>query len=394
MPRPKKILTEEEIVEKMERKKELGRLRSKKHYDNNKEKILLRMKQNNQEIKEKYKNIIKNIPTVNPEIEVQQPQEENDDATIEISPKVKKTKKQILDLETTIDLMENFKYNSPHTKTTHINNIKTFFRITDCNDFTKCLKHFQKIVDFLENTISNRGDVYSTNSKKVFTESILLVITTLNLNVPKTVIQKYKDYFNLLKIKSSNETDEKAKSFDFSITSFKNYLKMNEERFGKDSKEHIISLLYKEVPVRDDFYLKIVDKKYNTNDTNNYLVLKNNKLLDVIINSYKTDKKYGQLTFHLSKALSKNILNYMKSNNIELGDHLFGKSPTNSDFVSKMNKKMGLAGGTTLFRKMTVSELLKNHPDDKQRIELANKMAHSPYASMKYYLRIIDDDDD
>jgi hypothetical protein len=29
----------------------------------------------------------------------------------------------------------------------------------------------------------------------------------------------------------------------------------------------------------------------------------------------------------------------MKSNNIELGDHLFGKSPTNSDFVSKMNKK-------------------------------------------------------
>ena len=114
---------------------------------------------------------------------------------------------------------------------------------------------------------------------------------------------------------------------------------MNEERFGKDSKEHIISLLYKEVPVRDDFYLKIVDKKYNTNDTNNYLVLKNNKLLDVIINSYKTDKKYGQLTFHLSKALSKNILNYMKSNNIELGDHLFGKSPTNSDFVSKMNKK-------------------------------------------------------
>ena len=59
-------------------------------------------------------------------------------------------------------------------------------------------------------------------------------------------------------------------------------MNQNEERFGKDGKEHIISLhiislLYKEVPVRDDFYLKIVDKKYNTNDTNNYLVLKNNK---------------------------------------------------------------------------------------------------------------------
>ena len=44
------------------------------------------------------------------------------------------------------------------------------------------------------------------------------------------------------------------------------------------------------MPVRDDFHFKIVDKTYNTNDTNNYLVLKNNKLLDVIINSYKTEK--------------------------------------------------------------------------------------------------------
>ena len=103
-------------------------------------------------------------------------------------------------------------------------------------------------------------------------------------------------------------------------------------------------------------------------------------------------KKYGQLTFHLSKALSKNILNYMKSNNIQLGYHLFGKSPTNSDFVSKMNKKMGLSGGTTRFRKMTVSDLLKTKPDNEQRIQLANKMVHSPVAQMKYYLRVVDED--
>ena len=86
--------------------------------------------------------------------------------------------------------------------------------------------------------------------------------------------QKYRDYYNLLKIKSSDEADKKAKSFDFSIISFPNYLKLNGDVFGKDSKEYIISLLYKEVPVRDDFYLQIVDKKYNTYDKNNYLVLK------------------------------------------------------------------------------------------------------------------------
>jgi hypothetical protein len=82
----------------------------------------------------------------------------------------------------------------------------------------------------------------------------------------------------------------------------------------------------------------------------------------------------------------------MKSNNLQLGDHLFGKSPTNSDFVSKMNKKMGLSGGTTLFRKMTVSDLLKNQPNNEERIQLANNMANSPVAQMKYYIRVIDED--
>jgi hypothetical protein len=142
---------------------------------------------------------------------------------------------------------------------------------------------------FFDTHISNTGSVYATNSKKVFVESILLVIDNLDLSVSKSLKQKYRDYYNLLIMKSNEESEEKSKSFDFSITPFKDYLKMNEKIFGKNSKEHIISLLYKEVPVRDDFHLKIVDKNYNTNDTNNYLVLKN-KLLDVIINSYKTEK--------------------------------------------------------------------------------------------------------
>ena len=396
MPRPKVELTQEQIVEKMERRRELGRLRSKKFYENNKEKVLSRMKEYNKSIQEKYQNIIKNIQPTEPEIETQQPQpqneNENDDETFYITPKKKQTKKIVYDLDTTLDLMEDLEYNSINTKATHMRNIKTFFKITDCNDLNKCLKNFKRIVNFFDTHISNTGDIYSTNSKKVFVESILLVIDNLNLTVSQSLKQKYRDYYNLLKIKSSDEADKKAKSFDFSIISFPNYLKLNGDVFGKDSKEYIISLLYKEVPVRDDFYLQIVDKKYNTNDKNNYLVLKKNNLLDVIINSYKTDKKYGQLTFHLSKALSKNILNYMKSNNIQLGDHLFGKSKTNTDFISKMNKKLNLKGGVNYFRKMTVSGLLKNHPDNEERIQLANNMANSPVAQMKYYIRVIDED--
>ena len=96
----------------------------------------------------------------------------------------------------------------------------------------KCLKHFKKIVNFFDTHISNTGDIYSTNSKKVFVESILLVIDNLNLTVSQSLKQKYRD-----------AADKKAKSFDFSIISFPNYLKLNGSVFGKDRKKRIYYFL-------------------------------------------------------------------------------------------------------------------------------------------------------
>ena len=133
MPRPKVELTQEQIVEKMERRRELGRLRSKKFYENNKEKVLSRMKEYNKSIQEKYQNIIKNIQPTEPEIETQQPQEqnenENDDKTFYITPKKKQTKKIVYDLDTTLALMEDLEYNTINTKATHMRNIRTFLKL-------------------------------------------------------------------------------------------------------------------------------------------------------------------------------------------------------------------------------------------------------------------------
>ena len=73
----------------MERKRELGRLRSQKFYNLNKEKVLSRMKEYNKSIKDKYQNIIKNIKPTEPA----QPQEEDDASFyITVQPKKKKTK--------------------------------------------------------------------------------------------------------------------------------------------------------------------------------------------------------------------------------------------------------------------------------------------------------------
>ena len=58
MPRPKVELTQEQIVEKVQRRRELGKIRSKKFYEKNKEKVLSRMKEYNKSIQEKYQNSV------------------------------------------------------------------------------------------------------------------------------------------------------------------------------------------------------------------------------------------------------------------------------------------------------------------------------------------------
>ena len=161
--------------------------------------------------------------------------------------------------------------------------------------------------------------------------------------------------------------------------------------FGKNSKEYIISLLYKEVPVRDDFYLQILSKNFVFEDENNehidntIFVPKKSNLI-ITIYSYKTQKLYGILRFKLSKKLSDLIREYVKRKKLNIGDFLFGKQETNSDFVSKMNKSIGLSGngGINYYRKMTISALMKTIPSPEERVALAKKMGHSPVAQLKY----------
>ena len=53
------------------------------------------------------------------------------------------------------------------------------------------------------------GESYSINSKKGLIESIVFVITKLNIKLPEKIRQKYTDYFNVLKIKSNEQTENK-----------------------------------------------------------------------------------------------------------------------------------------------------------------------------------------
>jgi hypothetical protein len=137
--------------------------------------------------------------------------------------------------------------------------------------------------------------------------------------------------------------------------------------------------------VRDDLHLKIVaNDLYKGEDTNNYLVIKNNKMV-IIIKEFKTNNKYDTIKFLLSSELMKLIQSYMNKNNKTFGDYLF-TSNKNTKWVSEMNKKMGLKGSINLFRKMTISELKNASAED--ILKLNKKMAHSYQSSLNYVRNI------
>jgi hypothetical protein len=147
----------------------------------------------------------------------------------------------------------------------------------------------------------------------------------------------------------------------------------------------VLSSLYDEATLRDDFALKIVERTPKDTSENYIVDLKTGMTL--IINTYKTQEAYGQIKVKLSKKLSKRIKAYMLKNNLQSGDYLFGDNKM-SDYVRYHNSKIGVEGGISNYRKMKISEELSKNLTDEERIELAQKMKHSPMVQLSYVRKL------
>ena len=147
-------------------------------------------------------------------------------------------------------------------------------------------------------------------------------------------------------------------------------------------KESLIAKFYNELTVRDDYGLVISNKNLKNE---NYLLI-SPKSMEVVINNYKTDKRYGVIRHKLSKPLEKLTRAYILKNKIQKGDYLFGAELLSS-FVSKTNTTLGYKGGINLFRHMKISEeLAKATPAE--RVKLADVMKHSPVVQKAYLRRM------
>jgi hypothetical protein len=346
-------------AEKYAHQKELNRLRQKKYYDAHKEKLLQARK---------------DIRTLARQTE------ENTDASA---------------LSTNQTFLERFESSmsskSAASKTKYLNDIRTFMNISDCEHLEKCLKRPKHILTMIEEaTKKGSGDHYSNNSKKGFIQSVLVAITELKIKISARTLKMYKDYFERLKLTSLDDNSKKQQ--EEKVEDFSKYLDRVKTLYGENSKAYIISKLYDEATIRDDFHLKIIkSSKESLDEKQNYIVVPTKGILTLIINSYKTEQKYGVLKFQLSNKLSSLIRSYIKTNELAYGAFLFGVTTHLTDFVSKMNKKMNIKGSITYFRQMKIAQILQDSKvnDPAKRVELASKMAHSPVVQARYFREIL-----
>lgn len=340
--------------QELARLREMNRLRAKKHYNSKKDEI-------NAKRREKYL------------------------ASLISQEQINESKKDTNPITTYQDIANELdeREMNKRSREKYLDDLRRFVILTDCKDnVITCINNYKKTIPIIHNAMKPDETPYSLNTRKSLFQVVLYLIDNLNLPVKDIVKGFYAREFQIMKL---NSIDENMVTQDTIIISFTDYLKKIKERFGENSKEYLISLLYNEATLRDDFQLKIVSSIKDTkDDEKNFIIIPEKGNLTLIINHYKTREEYGVIKIKLSIGLSRLIRKYIED--LSMNDYLFGNTQLSS-FVQKMNKEIDVKGGINLYRQMKISEMYKkydNKPSAEERINLSNLMAHSPILQTRY----------
>ena len=379
--------------EKLEHRRRLGRERTARNYKLHGEAQRLKKKNDRADLKKfrgeanQAEHIQAPTPTPTPPTPTPTPPTPPPQPSPQPSPTPKT--KIIYNLETILGLLDNSDMNAK-TRLKYKRDITLVFRITQCDDLGSCLKTFNKIKTSIENAKQTADPTkgYAINTIKGYVQSILFVIDTFKIPILDSIKKKYNNWFDVLKIESSEQTKYRKTSPEHAVIPFDEYLTKIKSKFGEFSKQNLIANLYNEATVRDNFSgLEILPTERKNDDSiTNFIIVPRSKNTNcrLIINSYKTQKKYGQMVVELSPYLSSLIRKYIANN--YLTTNLFNSNKQGlTSFVSTMNKNIGVSGGISTLRQMKISQLLSSHNlTPEQRVSMANSMGHSPITQLEY----------
>ncbi len=291
----------------------------------------------------------------------------------------------------------NLKPNSIKQYETHLNKLKKLFD-SDNFDF---LSDPKKVMEKLE-------DKHYTSQRNTL-NAVIILLMALNLDEKYNDLidsyQKIRDGLNdkYLEDQQSGKISDKQKNNFAELSEImsmietmkkeivKQNLKNKETLTGKEKELLMVYTIFSflvKYPLRNDLAgMKYISKtNYNklTEDNkkeNNYLVKNKNKLM-MILNQYKTSKKYGEKIIELNPEISKVLRMYIKLTDKKVGEVLFTNSKGNpitrngiSKLLLKTSKKyLDKNISTTMMRKIVVSDKFADIKEEQK--ELADVMGH------------------
>ena len=188
-------------------------------------------------------------------------------------------------------------------------------------------------------------------------------------------------------------------------------------KYPAGSKERLYISMYSQFPGRDDVSGLWVDDtdsdipdsdrraldlvKKNTLFIPNNSRRKSQKKAVFILRDYKTSSIYGTRRFEFDEKLTKEIVKYVKKNNIVGANrvpYLFGRGAM-SVWVGKLLDSIGItqrnkANINYLRRSFVSTELDNEKISPEERRKLAWDMKHSPAGSLKYWRKLVKDNPD
>jgi integrase len=278
---------------------------------------------------------------------------------------------------------------------TNIANLKRIARDVfskDVNELTiNELKNYYSIFGYVA------SDEVNNNMKKTLLNSVLNVVKCIS-NFPTNIIEKYKSQFD----KQAKITDEARELAPPTEREKINKITMDEIRTKRD--ELKLKLIDKYVPRIDIQYLILclysylpplrIQDYYNTRidyvpkkDRNkiNFIDLKTKQL---IVNDYKTAKKYGKRTINLTDELNNIIIEFKKKSKAKF---LIPKSYNVNEPISPTNmthlieRILGKKASSQIIRKAYISEMLEKGIKPEQAKKVAEIMGHSLYMQRLVY---------
>jgi integrase len=232
------------------------------------------------------------------------------------------------------------------------------------------------------------GEPYAEATIKHYVQTILWAFDHLPdmPKIPPDVKQKYDLVFNVKKAESA-ERAEIRKNTEIA-PEWKPLLDGVLKNFGRVSQMNLLTNMYYDTTVRDDFHLKIIKRADEATDaTINYLVLprQGDRKCTAILNVYKTQKKYGTNKFDFNETVSELLREYIEKEKINDGEYLF-KQKKLSTFFSTNLKKVGIMDITLRTLRVMTRTAAQDKPTEEQ-VVLARRMGHSIATAKAVYTR-------